>query len=552
MEDEAPLPRPWVTYLLIAINVLVAMELGTPWGRPDASLAQAPTLDPLYIWLGEGHRFITAMFIHGTMWHLAINMWALLQVGGLVEELLGSVRTLALYVVTGVFGFSCSVLAYTYSPSLLAPGQSVGASGAVFGLVGALLVWSLLQRHKEMARDILSSLPPFVALTLLLGFGLSAMNMPVFDNAAHVGGLVAGALLGLAFFADELPPTLTKVVEPQVLAQALKRNRLLSSVSLVVVVVLAVAALGLALQPRFSAAAHARLGWKHLIEGRPALAEDELKMALKTDPFDLESRWLEARLAPPSGKVARQGYLDVVRALDANPKDATAQAMVLRYTGRIDDAGLLGVCDAALHLMGKQPHHEVLNDCAWRLLVAADERVRDPARAFRLSKRAFAALTTKYGALQEGIDAQRAASYLHTLAIAHAENGDVDEAVAKLERIVAQGWGSGWFNSREAFYRAETNRMRLRQQREDRVHDDGDVLDRLRKVEEKRRARVARERAQRQRNAQAKPAVDTASDEAGPDKTTDDKATDDKEGAADTNTARTNGAPADAGVNDAG
>ncbi|MCP4501428.1 MAG: rhomboid family intramembrane serine protease [Deltaproteobacteria bacterium] len=497
------MPHPWVTYLLILINIGVAFELKTSPLVPSAEqLMSAATLDPIQIWNGEGHRFFTAMFIHGTWWHLIINMWALLQVGSLVEELLGSVHMLMLYLLSGIFGFTCSVLTFAHTPLLTHPGISVGASGAVFGLVGALLVWALLERHQEIAGDILRSLPPFVVLTLVLGFGLSFFGFPVFDNSAHVGGLLAGALLGLGFFIDEVPPHFDENADPLLFAKKLRRNRLIGTFSLVLLTSLVAGSFTYSMKPSGSDIYHARMGWNLLVLGDAPGAQKELDEALSRDSLDVETLWLKARLDSKTDKKgARKQYLHIMRALAKEPSDAVNRAYAQLNLGRIDGQALAGICDAALHALGKKTDHSVLNSCAWHLLDAADESVHQPERALQLSRRAFAAITDKNGELQEDIDKELGGAYLHTLAMAQARTGDFAEAEAKLERILAQGWGKSYFSSEQvALYNKDLQKIRLQRAQADAMADHGDAkLDALRKEEIQRKAKLARRQADEKR-----------------------------------------------------
>jgi membrane associated rhomboid family serine protease len=132
---------------------------------------------------GDWYRLITAAFLHVQVWHLFVNMLALWFLGPPLEALLGRLRFLGLYLVCAVAGCAAS---YAFIP----PAQSsLGASGAVFGLFGALLVIGRKLRYD--IRQLLAVL----ALNLAIGF-IFAANI---DWRAHLGGLAAGVLLGLAF-----------------------------------------------------------------------------------------------------------------------------------------------------------------------------------------------------------------------------------------------------------------------------------------------------------------------------------------------------------------
>jgi len=136
---------------------------------------------------GEVWRLVTSMFLHGSFVHLAMNAWALLQLGGLFEMLLGSRRLLLVYFASGIAG-SCASAFFTHS-------LSVGASGAIFGLMGALIAFLL--RHRDIltpgAKSLLGQLVLWAGVNIALG-----ASMPKIDNAAHLGGCAAGMLLGFA------------------------------------------------------------------------------------------------------------------------------------------------------------------------------------------------------------------------------------------------------------------------------------------------------------------------------------------------------------------
>ena len=135
---------------------------------------------------GEIWRFITPIFLHIGLLHLAFNSYALWIVGPQVEKLYGGPRFLILYLLTGVAGVAAS---YGYHPYVL----SAGASGAIFGLFGVLLVFSIKYRKtipaffsQALGKGILMT----VAINLAIGF-----FVPQIDLAAHVGGFIAGGLL---------------------------------------------------------------------------------------------------------------------------------------------------------------------------------------------------------------------------------------------------------------------------------------------------------------------------------------------------------------------
>jgi rhomboid protease GluP len=181
---------PWAARVLLGLNVaifalpwLLSAVTGIPWDRVVLGLGakdnQAIFVD------GEYYRFLTSMFLHGGPTHIAFNAWALYALGFEAERLYGTPRFLAVYLLGGLGG---GLASYALNPS-----PSVGASGAIFGLVGALAAFYYEARGVlgGMARQQLGSL---VFITLInIGLGLTTPNI---DNNAHIGGLVAGALAG--------------------------------------------------------------------------------------------------------------------------------------------------------------------------------------------------------------------------------------------------------------------------------------------------------------------------------------------------------------------
>jgi rhomboid protease GluP len=138
----------------------------------------------------EWWRLVTAMFLHGGLIHIGVNMMSLLQLGPPLEELYGSPRYFFLYVVTGAFGFLASVFTGHFS---------VGASGALLGLVGAMIAVTT-KRGGAFMRELRSRLISSVIILFVIGF----MRAFGIDNMAHMGGFAAGFLFGKVY-ADRQP-----------------------------------------------------------------------------------------------------------------------------------------------------------------------------------------------------------------------------------------------------------------------------------------------------------------------------------------------------------
>jgi len=136
---------------------------------------------PLPYNVGQPWRFITAIFLHGSILHIIFNMWVLMDIGPMVEELYGSGRYFFLYVATGAVGYIASSAAGHFS---------VGASGSLLGLIGVLLA-TTTGRKSQAAQSLRSAL-----IRWLVYIGVLGIIMRGTDNYAHFGGLAAGYLLG--------------------------------------------------------------------------------------------------------------------------------------------------------------------------------------------------------------------------------------------------------------------------------------------------------------------------------------------------------------------
>lgn len=151
-------------------------------------------------------RFITPMFIHINLLHLMVNMYSLWVVGPYVEKLYGSAKFVVFWIVTGIASIVASY--FTVLPPDRQVGRlgsflfktmdvpSAGASGALFGLVGVLFVFGIKYRRElpeGFKRAFGTGLIPMIALNLFIGF----VGRGLIDNAAHLGGLVAGAFMAL-------------------------------------------------------------------------------------------------------------------------------------------------------------------------------------------------------------------------------------------------------------------------------------------------------------------------------------------------------------------
>ena len=144
----------------------------------------------LLIQAGEWWRLLTPMFLHGSLLHLGMNSWVLYDLGPTVESLYGRQRYLVLYVLSGIGG---NVLSYWWSPHTI----SIGASGAICGLVGAMITYGYRNRSR-LGESVRNMYVRWAIYILIFGF-----MFPFIDNAAHIGGLLAG--MGFGYVVSDMP-----------------------------------------------------------------------------------------------------------------------------------------------------------------------------------------------------------------------------------------------------------------------------------------------------------------------------------------------------------
>lgn len=175
-----------ITYGIIIINVILFISMYI-FGKgsnhiPTLSAFGANVTDLTKA--GEYWRLITSAFLHAGIIHLAVNMYSLYVIGPQIESFFGKTKYLIIYLGSALFGSLLSTVFNT--------GISVGASGAIFGLMGSLLYFGY---HYRVYLDgvLKSQVIPLIILNLLFGFMVSGI-----DNAAHIGGLIGGLLISKA------------------------------------------------------------------------------------------------------------------------------------------------------------------------------------------------------------------------------------------------------------------------------------------------------------------------------------------------------------------
>ncbi|MDB6166088.1 MAG: Rhomboid family protein [Lacunisphaera sp.] len=249
------------TNLIVALNVAMFIFMGAffeaGWFEPVsmrpynlfAASNGAATTD------GEWWRLLTSMFAHYGFLHLALNMWALINIGPLLERLFGRALYLVLYLAAGLGG---GLLSIAWNGDRV---WSAGASGAIFGVYGALLGYLLREKHglpKLVFRPILKSTLIFAGLNIFFG-----ATRPGIDNACHLGGLATGFLLG---WLTALP-----------VDAGIHARRGASRLWLALAVTAAITALGIAFTPRFNYSFRDELTWHEANKDFPDQEQELIK-----------------------------------------------------------------------------------------------------------------------------------------------------------------------------------------------------------------------------------------------------------------------------------
>ena len=170
----------YITYFLILVNVIfyfVPLILGQYENVVWYYSVHGPSIRA-----GQYYRLLTGIFLHGSILHLFFNCYALYVIGSQIENFLGRIKYLIIYLFSGLIGSLFSI-------SFSGGAGSVGASGAIFGLMGAMLYFGYYYRV-YLGNVVKSQLLPLILLNLGMGFVLSGI-----DNFAHIGGLIGGIMM---------------------------------------------------------------------------------------------------------------------------------------------------------------------------------------------------------------------------------------------------------------------------------------------------------------------------------------------------------------------
>lgn len=161
-----------LSHSIININVYVLNFLGAK--------------NSFLIGKGEFYRLFTCIFLHGGLMHIVFNMYALKSIGDLTERIYGKVNFIIIYILSGITG---SYLSYK-----LSYGLAVGASRAIFGLLGSALVFAYYER-KNIGKDFLIEILKVIIINIFIGLSLANV-----DNYAHLGGLISGIVISFVIY----------------------------------------------------------------------------------------------------------------------------------------------------------------------------------------------------------------------------------------------------------------------------------------------------------------------------------------------------------------
>lgn len=171
---------PLITYIIIGINILLFVY--SLFANYDVLYRYG--MSNFFIKQGEFYRLFTCMFLHVSIFHLLCNMYALYVLGPQIESFFGKWKFLFIYLISGLCG---SLLSFTFNVDTI----SVGASGAIFGLLGSMLYFGYHYRT-YLGNVVRSQIIPIIMLNLILGFTLNGI-----DNFGHIGGLIGGVLTSM-------------------------------------------------------------------------------------------------------------------------------------------------------------------------------------------------------------------------------------------------------------------------------------------------------------------------------------------------------------------
>ncbi len=286
--------KPYVTWSLLAINVFIWLLTRAAGAVDDSNdtetLLRFGAMFGPNIVQGEYWRLFTAMFLHAGITHLAFNSFGLLIFGFQVERFFGHARFAAVYVLAGLAGSAASFM-------FTSGGVAVGASGAIFGILGALVAFFV--NHKdmlgEMGRQTLTGLLVLAGINLVVG-----LSTPGIDNFAHVGGFGAGFALGMAL-GPQYRPIISFFNEVRQFSDENPFSARWWVVPIAALLLLAAIAVGTLTHPFASTISHMKSAEQFLEQQEHKLALDEVNLAIEGAPTFPEAYLVRGRVLADLG-----------------------------------------------------------------------------------------------------------------------------------------------------------------------------------------------------------------------------------------------------------
>ena len=383
-EHAAAMP---VTVAIIAINTLVYLAMVARHVSPTS-----PNVEQLWRWGadygpfafgGQWWRVFTNVFLHIGIFHLIVNMWALWNLGALAERLFGRWLYGFIYLFCGVAG---SLASLGWHPMI----TGAGASGAIFGLAGALIVtfrFGDLPIPRAIIRPILSTLIVFTVANVLFGLWTQFV-----DNAAHLGGLTAGLILGAV------------VIQPAFRGAGARTNRLLICVSLSLILA---GAWGYVRKANFWSV-HLQRSEEAMRQHKLDAGIDELKQVVAAKPKDAHFQLMLGR-AYMQAKQWPAAKARLLRAAELAPKDPEIWSMLGGFYEMQDQAQ--PAYEAFSRVAALQPNSpEAHHDMGMAAVAAGDlkQGIVEMKRAIALRPtfaQAYTHLAQTYLALHDSDDA---------------------------------------------------------------------------------------------------------------------------------------------------
>ncbi len=461
--DVAP-RRYWpvVTFALLAINfIFLGLEIYMGGSDNTQVLLDLGASFGPYLRRGDYWRLVMPMFLHGGWLHILGNSYALFILGPILDRVYGDGRYFLIYVAAGMGGALLSMEA--------SKNVSVGASGAIFGIAGAMVVTGYVHRDLiplRWGRAFGRGIIPFIVLNLVLGFSVHGV-----DNWGHVGGLATGALLAFlipppqqeySYAGNVEPPSQSIVVLPLVVVilavaatanhyrTTLAMNRLLDESESFESARQDDRALqsieqALRLAPH-DEHPHEALGRYFLAQRKYGEAEQELQTAVRLSGDDDQTR-LELALAYELNGDPQKAQQIFAAVLGTNPQTSKGRNLVAANYTMLADLYVKQklyrqAVDEYQQALRLDPElAEAQNNLAWLLATCDDPKFRDPRAALE-----HAQLAVKLGEWKDG-------TTIDTLAESYFVNGDYRQAVEVQRKALALEPGSKELQEHMARYR---------------------------------------------------------------------------------------------------